>query len=193
MPLLNPRERSSCDPKPAQEGIIPCEWHRSYHCSWTKGLPSHQMRVCAFLGPDGGTATSHRCSSGLPHCPTEERRQGRDLALLLHHHMPRRIPDDRYGPVADYVLPGGVTVTLLYFWPIINSQSNQCKEVFLWILAIFLVPNSACLMQQDNVKSNSLEVNNTPFSLKWHLLPSPLTTFLAKWMYILHERLTENH
>lgn len=101
---------------------IPYEWHRSYHCSWIKGLPSHQ-RVWPWWW------RSHKSSVLLrppcSHCPTEGRRQGRDLALLLHHHVPRRTPDDRYGPVTAYVLPGGVTVSLLYFWPIINFQSNS--------------------------------------------------------------------
>lgn len=59
-------ERNSCNLKTSSGRAKSCEWHRSYHCGWTKGLPSHQMRVSAFLGPGGGTATSHQCSSALP-------------------------------------------------------------------------------------------------------------------------------
>lgn len=55
-----------------------------------------------------------------PRCPTEgqRRRQDRDLALALHHHMPEMIPDDRHRS-EDADLPGGVTVFLLLF-PINN-------------------------------------------------------------------------
>jgi len=125
--FIETRREAAVTLNQVRKGYILCEWHRSYPCSWTEGLPSRQMRVCSVLGPDGGTATNHWCSSALPGLTAllKGGRQGRDLALLFHQHVPRRIPDDRYGPAATFVLHGGVTVSLLYFWPVINSQSDS--------------------------------------------------------------------
>lgn len=111
--LFSLRE-GGCNPKPFQEGLNPLKTHWSHQlwCHQGSAISSSQMRVWAFLD---GTATGHLFSSGL----AEGKRQDRDLALVLHHHMPGRIPYDRYRSADAYILPGGVTVFLLLF-PINN-------------------------------------------------------------------------
>lgn len=150
-----------CNPRPPQEGLNPIK----------KALvPSTVMasRVCRLIFTDESLCIfrwhSHRIWAPQASLYYWKEETGQRLGFGSRPSHAREDLTDTDLPMLMSCLEGSQSSSC-YFKSIINSQSNSVWRCFLANTCYFWMSNRNCVLQQNNVKSISLEVNNTPFTL----------------------------